>query len=98
MGRNSVSYCLGKSDFNATKPNLYLSKLWNASEQCSETNLTHAFLLEVIISRVNVAAAQQLHLPQVCSCQHEHLTLARQSRTAPENYRKVVRGYFQSPL
>lgn len=47
-------------------------------------NLTHAFLLEVIIPSVNVAAAQQFYLPQVAMA----LMLARQSRTASAKHPK----------
>lgn len=56
-----------KVQFNTTKLSFYLIKLWMFQSSVLKQNLTHAFLLKItIISYMNLAAAQQFYLPQVC--------------------------------
>lgn len=56
-----------KVQFNTTKLNFYLIKLWMFQSSVLKQNLIHAFLLQMaIISCMNLAAAQQFYLPQAC--------------------------------
>lgn len=56
-----------KVEFNTTKINLHLIKLWMFQSNVLKQNLTHAFLLKItVISCMNLAAAPQFYLLQVC--------------------------------